>query len=234
LTVIQPSKGIGIHPNTSIESLVASFPREFMWGIATSAYQIEGGTTEDGRGESIWDVFARTPGNIEGGHDASVACDHYARRDDDVRLLHDLGVDSYRFSIAWPRIQPLGEGPVNEKGVAFYDRLIDLLLDAGIRPFPTLYHWDLPQALEDRGGWANRETADRFADYAAHVVRAIGDRIDAISLLPAGPLCPGPTQFARLRARGAHRQHGGCGGPACRQGGATDAGGRFGVRHGAM
>jgi beta-glucosidase len=153
-----------------------------MWGIATSAYQIEGGTTADGRGESIWDVFARTPGNIEGGHDASVACDHYARRDDDVRLIHDLGVDSYRFSIAWPRIQPSGEGPVNERGMAFYDRLIDLLLDAGIRPFPTLYHWDLPQALEDRGGWANRETASRYADYAALVTRTIGDRIDAISL----------------------------------------------------
>jgi beta-glucosidase len=122
------------------------------------------------------------PGAIEGGQDASVACDHYRRRDADVQLLEHIGIDSYRFSIAWPRIQPSGAGPPNVAGLAFYDRLIDALLEHGIRPFPTLYHWDLPQALEDRGGWADRDTASRFGEYAGHVARAIGDRVRIIAL----------------------------------------------------
>lgn len=160
-----------------IESLVERFPDTFRFGVATSAYQIEGSTSAEGRGASIWDTFATQPGTIERGETADVACDHFRRRDDDVALLGHLGVDSYRFSIAWPRVQPIGSGPANEAGLAFYDQLIDRLLDEGIMPFPTLYHWDLPQALQDVGGWASRDTADRFADYAALVVDRLGDRV---------------------------------------------------------
>ncbi len=160
-----------------IESLTERFPDTFRFGVATSAYQIEGSPLADGRGASIWDTFATQPGAIERGETAVEACDHYRRRDDDVALLGYLGVDSYRFSIAWPRVQPLGVGRANEAGLAFYDQLIDRLLDEGIVPFPTLYHWDLPQALQDVGGWASRDTADRFADYAALVVDRLGDRV---------------------------------------------------------
>jgi len=156
---------------------VRRFPEGFLWGVATSAYQIEGSVDADGRGPSIWDTFCATPGAIEGGQHARVACDHYRRVDEDVALLADLGVSSYRFSIAWPRIQPSGRGPANAKGVAFYDQLVDKLLARGIRPFPTLYHWDLPQRLEDEGGWPARATADRFAEYAGIMARALGDRV---------------------------------------------------------
>lgn len=166
----------------SPHTIAAYFPADFLWGVATSAYQIEGATTADGRGRSIWDAFAEQPGAIERGETADVACDHYNRLDEDVALIRDLGVGSYRFSIAWPRIQATGTGPVNARGIAFYDRLVDGLLEAGIRPFPTLYHWDLPQALEDRGGWTNRDTAERFADYAGLVVSALGDRVQDWSL----------------------------------------------------
>jgi beta-glucosidase len=155
----------------------SQFPREFQFGVATSAYQIEGAVDEDGRGRSIWDTFCATPGNVERGENASVACDHYHRLSDDVALLQDMGVDSYRFSISWPRVQPTGAGEANWKGIAFYDRLVDSLLRSGIRPFPTLYHWDLPQALEDRGGWPSRDTAARFADYAGIMANALGDRV---------------------------------------------------------
>ena len=157
--------------------IAALLPKGFHLGVATSAFQIEGSVDADGRGRSIWDAFSEQPGAIERGESAAVACDHYNRLDEDLALMGGLGVSSYRFSIAWPRIQPLGRGPVNDAGLAFYDRLVDGLLDAGIRPFPTLYHWDLPQALEDAGGWAARDTALRFADYAAGVMRHLADRV---------------------------------------------------------
>jgi beta-glucosidase len=153
------------------------FPEGFHWGTATAAYQIEGGWNEDGRGESIWDRFAHTPGRIKNGDTGDVACDSYHRWPEDVALLREMNLTSYRFSIAWPRIQATGTGPANPKGLDYYRRLADALLEAGIRPFPTLYHWDLPQALEDRGGWPNRDTAGRFVDYAETVVRALGDRV---------------------------------------------------------
>ncbi|MEN3539486.1 GH1 family beta-glucosidase [Microbispora sp. ZYX-F-249] len=150
---------------------------DFVWGVATSAYQIEGAALEDGRLPSIWDTFCRVPGAIDGGDTGDVACDHYHRWREDVGLLERLGVDAYRFSVAWPRVVPDGAGPVNPRGLAFYDRLVDALLDAGIRPFVTLYHWDLPQALQDRGGWPERDTAQRFAEYAAVVAERLGDRV---------------------------------------------------------
>jgi len=153
------------------------FDPGFVWGVATSAYQIEGATTEDGRGPSIWDTFAARPGHTYLGHTGDVAVDHYHRWADDVALVRDLGLGAYRFSIAWPRIQPEGKGPVEPRGLAFYDRLVDGLLESGIEPWPTLFHWDLPQALEDAGGWPERETAERFADYAEIVADALGDRI---------------------------------------------------------
>ena len=166
----------------ALDSLVLRFPPDFRFGVATSAYQIEGALDADGRGRSIWETFADTPAAIERGENAAVACDHYRRRTDDVQMLHDLGVHSYRFSIAWPRVQPLGYGAFNEAGLDFYDALVDELLERGIRPFPTLYHWDLPQALEDRGGWAAPDTAERFADYAQHAVKRLGDRVGEWSL----------------------------------------------------
>ena len=153
------------------------FPAGFTWGASTAAYQIEGAVDEDGRGRSIWDTFAGEPGRITDGSDGAVACDHYHRYREDVALLAGLGVDAYRFSISWPRIQPNGTGPVNPRGIAFYDRLIDALLEHGIDPVATLFHWDLPQALQDGGGWFDRETAYRFSEYADHVGAALGDRV---------------------------------------------------------
>jgi beta-glucosidase len=153
------------------------FPDGFVWGAATAAYQIEGAATEDGRGPSIWDAFSHTPGKVAGGDTGDVACDHYHRYAEDVRLMSSLGLRAYRFSVAWPRVQPAGSGPVNGKGLDFYDRLVDELLKAGISPYVTLYHWDLPLALERLGGWANRDTAHRFAEYAAAVHARLGDRV---------------------------------------------------------
>lgn len=153
------------------------FPTDFAWGAATASYQIEGAIHEDGRGESIWDRFSATPGKVYHGHTGAVACDHYHRYRDDVRLMSDLGLRAYRFSIAWPRIVPEGRGTVNSKGLDFYDRLVDELLLHNIQPFATLYHWDLPQRLEDEGGWLVRETADAFVEYAEAVVRRLGDRV---------------------------------------------------------
>ena len=150
---------------------------DFLWGVATAAYQIEGAVAEGGRGPSIWDTFSHTPGRTERGATGDVACDHYRRVEQDVDLMRALGVDAYRFSIAWPRVVPDGAGAVNEEGLRFYSDLVDRLVDVGIRPVPTLYHWDLPQALEDRGGWRNRETVDAFAGYAAACVEALGDRV---------------------------------------------------------
>ena len=154
-----------------------NFPTDFVWGVATSAYQIEGAATADGRGESIWDVFCREPGRIADGSSGAVACDHYHRWPEDVALLADLGVDAYRFSVAWPRVFPAGSGPVERRGLDFYERLVDALCERGITPYVTLYHWDLPQALEERGGWRNRDTAAHFAEYASVVAGALGDRV---------------------------------------------------------
>ena len=153
------------------------FPRGFVWGAATSAYQIEGATGEDGRGESIWDRFAKTPSKVEDGSNGDVACDHYHRWREDVALMKSLGLGAYRFSIAWPRILPSGRGASNARGLDFYSRLVDRLLANGIEPFATLYHWDLPQALQDEGGWANRGTAEAFVEYADAVSRRLGDRV---------------------------------------------------------
>src|SRR5215475_5836422 len=149
----------------------------FRWGVATSAYQIEGAVAEDGRTPSIWDTFCRVPGAVANGDTGDVACDHYHRMPDDVALIAGLGVDTYRFSVAWPRVQPGGRGPANPAGLAFYDRLVDELLGRGVQPWVTLYHWDLPQELEDAGGWPVRDTADRFADYAMLVHSRLGDRV---------------------------------------------------------
>lgn len=154
-----------------------AFPADFLWGVATSAQQIEGAVREDGRGESIWDRLASIPGRVEDGSDPSVACDHYHRWREDLELLASLGVGGYRFSIAWPRILPDGKGAPNGRGLDFYDALVDALLAAGIRPFVTLNHWDIPQALQDEGGWIRRETAQAFVDYADHVTRRLGDRV---------------------------------------------------------
>lgn len=154
-----------------------NFPDEFLWGAATSAYQIEGATHEDGRGLSVWDQFAAAPGHTYQGETGDIAVDHYHRMEQDVALMADLGLSAYRFSIAWPRILPDGTGAVNPAGLAFYDRLVDCLLAHGIAPIATLYHWDLPLALYERGGWQNRDTAAAFADYAELVARHLGDRV---------------------------------------------------------
>jgi len=153
------------------------FPDGFVWGAATAAYQIEGGVFEDGRGPSIWDTFSRTPGRVFAGHTGDVACDHYHRYVDDVAMMAGLGLASYRFSISWPRIQPDGTGPVNTRGLDFYDRLTDELIGKGIDPVVTLYHWDLPETLQARGGWTVRETAEAFAEYAEIVYARLGDRV---------------------------------------------------------
>ncbi|MBZ0310033.1 MAG: beta-glucosidase [Anaerolineae bacterium] len=154
-----------------------TFPQEFLWGAATSSYQIEGASLEDGRGECIWHRFSHTPGNVTNNEHGDVACDHYHRYQEDVALMKDLGIQAYRFSIAWPRVMPEGIGRVNEPGLDFYNRLVDELLAAGIRPFVTLYHWDLPQALQDKGGWANRDILGWFSDYTALMAKTLGDRV---------------------------------------------------------
>jgi beta-glucosidase len=155
-----------------------TFPDGFSWGVATAAYQVEGAWDEDGKGPSIWDTFAHTPGKIANGDTGDVANDHYHRYKEDVGLTKDIGANAYRFSIAWPRILPEGTGKPNDKRLDFYSRLVDELLSAGIEPFATLYHWDLPQALQDRyGGWLSAETPKAFADYAGYVAEQLGDRV---------------------------------------------------------
>ncbi|MEU4669806.1 GH1 family beta-glucosidase [Amycolatopsis sp. NPDC023774] len=154
-----------------------TFPPEFLWGVSTSAFQIEGATAEAGRGQSIWDTFTATDGKIARGEDAKVAADHYHRYSEDIALMAELGVGAYRMSIAWPRIQPTGTGKANTEGLAFYDKLIDDVCAAGIAPAVTLYHWDTPQALEDDGGWLNRDTAHHFAEYAAILGERFADRV---------------------------------------------------------
>ncbi|MDT8304853.1 MAG: GH1 family beta-glucosidase [Anaerolineae bacterium] len=153
------------------------FPPDFYWGVATSSYQIEGAITAGNRGESIWDRFTAAPRTVKDGSTGAVACDHYHRYEEDVALMKWLGVNAYRFSVAWPRVIPGGRGAVNGAGLDFYERLVDALLSAGIAPFITLYHWDLPQALQDNGGWTNRDTPFAFADYAAAVLARLGDRV---------------------------------------------------------
>jgi len=154
-----------------------TFPKGFFWGASTAAYQIEGGWNEDGKGESIWDRFAHTPGKIKNGDTGDLACDSYHRWRDDISLLRGMNLNSYRFSISWPRVQSSGTGAMNPVGLDYYKRIVDALLEAKIRPLVTLYHWDLPQALDDAGGWLNRDTAARFADYVGSMAKVLGDRI---------------------------------------------------------
>jgi len=153
------------------------FPSDFLWGAATASYQIEGAWKEDGKGESIWDRFTHTPGKIENNDNGDIACDHYHRMPDDVALMQELGLQTYRFSVSWPRVLPEGRGAVNAKGLGFYDRLVDELLQAGIAPNVTLNHWDFPQVLQDKGGWPNRDSVEWFADYAQVMFDALGDRV---------------------------------------------------------
>jgi beta-glucosidase len=153
------------------------FPENFLWGAATASYQIEGAVDEDGRGRSIWDTFSETPGNVTNDDKGAVACDHYHLYKNDVQLMKQIGLQAYRFSIAWSRILPQGIGEINQKGLGFYDRLVDELLANGIQPWATLYHWDLPQGLEDYGGWANRSIVDAYVNYADVVTRKLGDRV---------------------------------------------------------
>ena len=154
-----------------------TFPKDFLFGVATAAYQIEGAASEDGRGESIWDRFAHTPGKIKNSETGDIACDHYHRWREDVELMKLLHLGAYRMSISWSRVLPNGRGPVNQAGLDFYSRVVDGLLEANITPFVTLFHWDLPQALQDTGGWTNRETCDAFADYALLMFETLGDRV---------------------------------------------------------
>ena len=190
---------------------VLRFPADFPWGTATAAYQIEGAAGADGRGPSIWDTFSHTPGRVANGDTGDVAVDHY-RYAEDVALLAALGVRAYRFSVSWPRVQPEGRGPANGPGLDFYRRLVDALVGAGIEPVVTLYHWDLPQALQDVGGWAVRDTAARFADYAAMMAGALGDRVQHWTTLnepwcsaflgyATGLHAPGIADPAQARAR---------------------------------
>ncbi len=191
------------------------FPSGFLWGSATSSYQIEGAAMLDGRGESIWDRFCARPGAVSDGSSGAVACDHYHRFGEDIALMKRLNLNAYRFSIAWPRVLPDGRGQVNERGLDFYDRLVDALLTKGLQPLPTLYHWDLPQALEDQGGWPVRATAEVFAEYAETVVSRLGDRVtDWMTLNEpfvsashgylTGEHAPGRTSLSDYLAAGHH------------------------------
>jgi beta-glucosidase len=156
---------------------VPNFPEGFLWGTATAAYQVEGATNEDGRGTSIWDTFSHTPGNVLHGDTGDITCDQYHRFEEDLDLMAEIGLQAYRFSVSWSRVQPEGSGPTNEKGLDYYRRLVEGLRERSIEPMITLYHWDLPQALEDRGGWTSRETSERFAEYARIVYEALGDSV---------------------------------------------------------
>ena len=159
------------------------FPKDFLWGTATASYQIEGAANEDGKGKSIWDTFSHTPGKIKNNENGDVATDHYHRYKEDISLMNDIKLNAYRFSIAWTRIFPNGKGKVNQKGIDFYSKLIDELLANNIKPFITLYHWDLPQALQDKGGWANRDITKIFADYSEVIAKKFSDRCEYLSLI---------------------------------------------------
>jgi beta-glucosidase len=174
---------------------IDTLPTSFRWGVATSSYQIEGAVDEDGRTPSIWDTFCHVPDAVHKGDTGDIACDHYHRMPQDVALIRSLAVDTYRFSVAWPRVQPRGRGPVNEAGIGFYDRLVDELLAVEIDPWVTLYHWDLPQELEDAGGWPVRDTAYRFADYAMIVFNRLQDRVGSWTTLNE-PWCSGMLGYA--------------------------------------
>jgi len=177
--VAEPSRP-SLSPDRQAEpdaTLGLTFPTGFTWGAATSAYQIEGATNEDGRGDSVWDAFCREPGKVRDGDNADVAADHYHRYPQDLDLIRDLGLASYRFSVAWPRVMPTGNGTVNHRGLDFYKRLVDGLHERGITPMATLFHWDLPQSLQDKGGWESRDTAYRFADHAAVGFDDLGQRV---------------------------------------------------------
>jgi beta-glucosidase len=177
-TILPPGSGILRKLFDAPESFVPfQFSKDFLWGAATASYQIEGAWNEDGKGESIWDRFAHTVGKVKGGDTGDVACDSYDRYKEDVAIAKQLNLKSYRFSVSWPRIQPTGSGKPNEKGLDYYKQLTDALLEAKLRPLCTLYHWDLPQALQDAGGWPNRDLVGRFTEYTGIVVRALGDRI---------------------------------------------------------
>jgi beta-glucosidase len=199
---------LGVRPSLAAEQ---TFPADFVWGASTSSYQIEGAVDADGRGKSIWDVFSHTPGRVKGGDTGDVACDHYHRWREDVDLLARGGFNAYRFSTAWPRIMPTGEGAVEPRGLDFYDRLVDGLLARGIAPWLCLYHWDLPQALQDPGGWTERDIADKFGEYARVVGRRLGDRVKhwamfneanvhALFGYGAGSHAPGVTGLPNLLA----------------------------------
>jgi beta-glucosidase len=164
-------------PIPSSHDAAARFPDGFLWGTATASYQVEGAWKEDGKGESIWDRFSHTVGKVKGGDTGDIACDSYHRYREDIGIMKELNQKSCRFSVAWPRIQPAGTGAANQKGLDHYSRFVDAVLEAGIRPCCTLYHWDLPQALEDRGGWTNRDLVSIFADYASLVVKTLADRV---------------------------------------------------------
>lgn len=173
-------------PTLASSQIVGSnmqFPDGFKWGVATASYQIEGAPDADGKGQSIWDVYAKIPGKMQNGDTGDVAIEHYTRYREDVGVIRDLGANAYRFSISWPRIFPEGRGSVNEPGLDFYSRLVDAQLEAGITPFATLYHWDLPQALQEQGGWQSRDTAQAFADYAGLIAARLGDRVKSIFTL---------------------------------------------------
>ena len=165
-------------PLSATTSTGSEFPDDFLWGVATASYQVEGAAHDDGRGPSIWDTFAHTPGNVAHGHTGDVSVDQYHRYREDVALMRDLGIGAYRFSLAWPRLQPDGAGAFNDRGFDYYRRLSDELRAHGLRSVATLYHWDLPQALEDAGGWPHRDTAQRFGDYSREVFRRLGDHVD--------------------------------------------------------
>lgn len=180
------------------------FPADFIWGTATASFQVEGAASEDGRGESIWDRFCRTPGKVAGGHTGDVACEHYHRFPQDIKLMQEMGARAYRFSTAWPRIFPQGRGPINTAGLDFYDRLVDALLKAGIEPYLTLYHWDLPQALQDEGGWLSRGTVDAFAGYCEAVVGRLGDRVGHWMTLNEIPCFIGKSYDEGKHAPGLH------------------------------
>jgi beta-glucosidase len=183
LGALVPGRDLIARTQSAEPPAALQFPPGFRWGTATSAYQVEGAVREDGRGPSIWDSFAHTPGRIIDGSTGDAAADHYHRYKEDVTLMKALGANAYRFSIAWPRLFPEGTGALNQAGLAFYDRLVDELLAAGIEPYATLYHWDLPQALQDKGGWQARDTALAFGDYAAEVARRLTDRVGHIFTL---------------------------------------------------
>ena len=199
--------------NPDIE-LARSFPRDFLWGAATSAYQVEGAIDEDGRLPSIWDVFAHQPGRVIDGETGDHACDHFHRFREDIALAAELGLGAYRFSVSWSRVLPTGSGPINEAGLDFYDRLVDALLEQDITPVLTLYHWDLPDTLQQRGGWGNRETVEAFADYADVVAARLADRVGlwithnepwvaAFEGHGVGTFAPGANDW-RLAAQAAH------------------------------